>query len=83
MELTQAHREILLAIGESGASAEQLRRHGREFGELSAEHFIVFWPQGGSRPTTIHGGGTVPGLWYLTIAGAEALGLEPPSLRLA
>ena len=82
MELTQVHREILSTIGEAGASAERLRRHGREFGELSAAHLIVLWPTRGHRPASIYGGGVVPGRWYLTIAGAEAVGLEPPALRL-
>lgn len=83
MELTAQHREILTAIGEAGAPAERLRRHGREFGELSANRLIVFWPLGGARPATIHGPGTIPGRWYLTAAGTEAAGLEPPALRLA
>jgi hypothetical protein len=53
VKLTPQHRELLTKIGETGAPAEQLRRHGREFGELSANHLIVFWPLGGARPATI------------------------------
>jgi hypothetical protein len=82
MKLTDAHREILTTLGETDASLETFHRHGREFGELSATHLIVFWPQGGPRPATIYGGGTIPGRWYLTHAGAEAAELEPPTLRL-
>jgi hypothetical protein len=42
-----------------------------------------FWPERGQRPATIYGGGTIPGRWYVTLAGAEAAGLDPPALRLA
>jgi hypothetical protein len=82
MKLTDAHLAILKTIGHTGASLETFQRHGREFGELSAAHLIVFWPQGGSRPGTIYGGGVIPGRWYLTHAGAEAAELGPPTLRL-
>lgn len=82
MTLTPQHREILTRIGHEGAPLEQFRRHGREFGELSASHLIVFWPHGGPRPSTIWGPGVIPGRWYLTDAGAEAIGLEPPPLRI-
>jgi hypothetical protein len=81
-DLTEQHREILTMIGDTGAAAERLRRHGREFGQLSAAHLIVFWPERGPRPATIYGGGKASGRWYLTTAGSEALGL-PPVLRLA
>jgi hypothetical protein len=83
VELTEQHREILTKIGEAGAPLEQFRLNGREFGELSAAHLIVFWPERGHRPPSIYGGGVAPGRWYLTIAGAEAVGVEPPRLRLA
>jgi hypothetical protein len=82
MELTDQHREILESIGSSGAPADRLLRHGREFGELSAAGLVVFWSHGQARPTSIYGGGMSPGAWYLTTAGAEALGLDP-LLRLA
>ena len=76
MELTPQHREILTPIGEWGAALAQFRGHGREFGELSAAHLVVFWPTGGERPATVYGSGTTPGRWYLTKAGADALGAE-------
>jgi hypothetical protein len=83
MQLTPQHREILTAIGEKGATAERLRRYGREFGELSAQRMIVFWPEGRQRPLGVYGPGTAPGRWYLTHEGADAIGLEPLALRLA
>ena len=82
MELTDAHREILKTIGLTGAELAQFHRHGREFGELSAEQLIVFWAHGGPRPATIYGGGAIPGRWYLTEAGADAAGFGPPELRV-
>ena len=82
VNLSDQHREILRKIGEAGAPAEKILGFGREFGELSAANLVVFWSDRGPRPTSIYGGGVAPGRWYLTIAGADALGLEP-SLRLA
>jgi hypothetical protein len=80
--LTEQHREILRKIGERGAPAEKILGYGREFGELGAAGLVVFWSHRQPRPSSVYGGGVAPGYWYLTFAGAEALGL-PPVLRLA
>jgi hypothetical protein len=81
MELTRVHRAILETVGEAGASPEKLRLSGREFGELERAELIVFWAVGSQRPSSIYGGGLMPGRMYLTAKGAQAAGL-PPSLRL-
>ena len=83
VELAEAHKQILETIGHTGAELSQVHRHGREVGELSAAHLIVFWPHGGPRPPEIYGSGATPGRWYLTHAGADAAQLEPPTLRMS
>jgi hypothetical protein len=63
MKLTDAHREILTSIGESGASLETFRRHGREFGEPSAAPNDRATGSGEARPLaderSSRGGGTL------------------------
>lgn len=73
---------MLAEIGLGGTEPEKLVRNGREFQELEREGLIVFWPVRGSRPHRIYGGGIAPGRWYLTAAGAAAVGLDSQSLRL-
>jgi hypothetical protein len=81
VDLAEQHILIMELIGLAGAEPDRLRSSGREFTELEQADFIVFWRQGGVRPESIFGGGTVSGRWYLTFAGAEKLGLEMPPLR--
>jgi len=85
MELTHLHREILQAIGFSGASWSQLKGvgMGREFDDLRHAGLIVYWPQGEPRPLAAVATDGYAGYWYLTIEGASAAGLELPPLRLS
>jgi hypothetical protein len=80
--LTATHRSVLDEIGVGGIEPERLRRHGREFDDLARQDLVLFWPLGGARPDGIYGGGVVPGRWYLSTAGAAAIGLDSQRLRL-
>lgn len=84
-ELTEQHRGILEKIGEEGASPDSLGRavNTREFDDLRSEGLIVYWHERGSRPATVVGSGYRPGRWMLTVAGASAMDLEIPFLRIA
>lgn len=55
----------------------------REFDQLRDTGYIVFWVDGQPRPYDIFGGGSRPGAWYATTAGAAAAGLELPPVRFA
>jgi len=81
--LTQIHRSLLEEIGVGGAEPGQVLRHGREFQELERQGLIVFWPAGGARPQGIYGGGFTAGRWYLTQAGAAAMGPDSTPLRFS
>jgi hypothetical protein len=81
--LTAAHRAVLEEIGWPGIEPERLRRNGREFHELQQRGFVVHWRAGGQRPPGIFGGGITPGRWYLSVAGAAAIGLDATPLRLS
>jgi hypothetical protein len=80
--LSATHRSVLEEIGISGSEPERLRRHGREFNDLDREGLVMFWPIGGARPHGIYGGGVAPGRWYVSAAGAAAIGLDQQRLRL-
>lgn len=81
-ELTESHRRILESIGLSGIAPEKLR-DGRDFPELERRRLVVFWPLYGLRPQEIYGAAMTPGRWYLTGAGAAAIGLDATPLRFA
>ena len=81
-ELTASHRKILEQIGLSRVEPARLR-DGRDFGELERTGLVVFWRIGADRPDRIYGPGDMPGRWYLTQAGAEAIGLDARPLRLS
>jgi hypothetical protein len=74
-----------MTIGERGATVDEFARNllSREFDELRDQGLIVFWPDGQDRPIEAFGMGTRPGAWYLTQAGAQAIGLEIPPIRWA
>jgi hypothetical protein len=80
--LTDRHREILRAIGSTGANELTLgaAARSREFDDLTHFGLVVFWHPLGTGPRTSVLGGA-PGSWCLTFAGAEAAGL--PELRFA
>jgi len=81
--LSPTHERVLAAVGWGGIQPERLSRNGREFGELEREGLVVFWPIGSQRPEGAYGGAVTPGRWYLTIAGAEAIGLTSHPLRFS
>jgi hypothetical protein len=81
--LSPAQQRVLAAIGWAGIEPERLSRDGREFGHLEREGLVVFWSIGGQRPESAYGGAITPGRWYLTAAGAEAIGLTNHPLRFA
>jgi hypothetical protein len=74
-----------LTIRERGAKIDEFATHllSREFDELRDEGLIVFWPDGQPRPYDVFGPGTRTNAWYLTSAGAGAIGLEGPPIRWA
>jgi hypothetical protein len=86
IEITPIHLEILQAIGFDGAPWSELKTVGlaREFDDLRHAKLIVYWPEGQPPPVSMLSSDSGrPGHWYLTIAGAEAAGIELPPLRLA
>jgi hypothetical protein len=82
-DLDAAQRRILETIGWGGIEPEKLLRDGRDFQEVERRGLVVFWPFRGERPRTIYGGAITPGRWYLTVAGAAAIGLDSTPLRLS
>jgi hypothetical protein len=81
--LTDQHREILVAIGEAGADEGRLGwrlLRTREFGQLVDAKLIAFWHPYGDRPAIVSG---TRGRWCLTAAGARAINLPLPALRIA
>lgn len=83
--ISPIHLEILQAIGFTGAPWSTLKTVGlaREFDDLRHAKLIVYWADGQPPPVSmLSSDGGRPGSWYLTIAGAEAAGLELPPLRL-
>jgi hypothetical protein len=82
-DLTPIHRNLLEGIGIDGAEPGKLLRYGREFQELERLGLVVFWPIGAPRPQGIFGGGFAAGRWYLTQAGAAAVGPDSTPLRFA
>jgi hypothetical protein len=74
-----------MTIGERGAKVDEFAKNllSREFDELRDQGLIIFWPDGQSRPIDAFGTGTRPGAWYLTTAGATAIGIEVPQIRWA
>jgi hypothetical protein len=81
--LTPIHESILAEIGWSGIEPERLTRNGREFDELKRDGLIVFWPIREQRPESAYGGAITPSRWYLTTAGAAAIGLHNHPLRFS
>jgi hypothetical protein len=84
IELNARHCEILEAIGDHGATPEELgfRTRLREFDDLKSAGLIVYWPMGAPPPLAVVGNRTRSGTWNLTAAGMAARGDGPP-LRLA
>jgi hypothetical protein len=80
--LTDRHREILRAIGSTGATELTLgaAARSREFDDLTHSGLVVYWHPLGTGPRAGILGGA-PGSWCLTLAGAEAAGL--PAVRFA
>ncbi|HST14896.1 MAG TPA: hypothetical protein VLJ44_08615 [Gaiellaceae bacterium] len=81
-ELTANHLKLLEQVGLSGIEPERVR-DGRDFGHLERLGLVVFWQIGRGRPDGIYGAGVAPGRWYLSHAGAEAIGLIGRPLRLS
>lgn len=81
-ELGVGHRRILESIGWDGIVPERLR-DGRDFPELERRGMVVFWPLHGARSPEIYGPAMTPGRWYLTTAGARAIGLDSTPLRFS
>jgi hypothetical protein len=85
MELTDRHVEILRAVGELGATEEELGRvvTTREFDDLRSAGFLLYWPARGLRPLGLAATGSRRDCWYLSFIGAGELGLDLPFFRTA
>jgi len=78
--LSDRHREILGAIGLTGATHDELGylMRAREFADLDVAGLIVYWPESQPRPVRVLSDTSRRGTWNLTAAGADAIGALSP-----